>query len=290
MALPMKRSSQRRDALNQMEGVYRNPFLFLCLIGLLALLAACAAKPPVPPLPPPSPPPLAPQPLQAKLPLLGYAVQVGAFAQVDRAFALCSALIKQGLPAYYFRGDKGLYRVRFGNFPTYDQAVARARQGQEDRLIAEYLIISPESYPVRRYRGQEEAIRRELALVAQQFVGVPYRWGGASPVLGFDCSGLTRMVYQLIGLDMPRSSRDQFRQGEPRDREHLRPGDLLFFSTDGSGQVSHVGLYLGDDLFIHAPSRGKTVARAKLSSAYFGQCYLGARAYFSSPQASSPPP
>jgi len=281
MSLPMKRSSQRRVALNQMEGVSRNPFLFLCLISLLALLAACAAKPPVPlPPSPPSPPPVEPPPLHAKLPLLGYTVQVGAFAQVDRAFALCSALSKRGLSAYYFRGDKGLYRVRFGNFPTYDKAVASARQGQEDRLIAEYLVICPETYPVRRYRGQEEVVRRELALVAQQFVGVPYRWGGDSPVLGFDCSGLTRMVYQLIGLDMPRSSRDQFRQGEPRGREQLRPGDLLFFSTDGSGQVSHVGLYLGDDLFIHAPNRGKTVARASLSSAYFGQCYLGARAYF----------
>ena len=279
MMLLMKGSANCRGALNQMEGVSRNPFLSLCLISLLSLLAACAAPPPVPPSPPPSPPPAPSLPLQTKIPLLGYVVQVGAFAEVDRAFALCVALTKQGLPAYYFRGERGLYRVRFGNFPSYEKALASARARQQDRLVAEYLIIRPETYPVQRYRGQEEAVRRELALVAGQFVGVPYQWGGASPVLGFDCSGLTRMVYQLIGLDMPRSSRDQFRQGVPRNREQLLPGDLVFFSTDGSGQVSHVGLYLGDDLFIHAPNRGKTVARAKLSSSYFAQCYLGARAY-----------
>lgn len=87
------------------------------------------------------------------------------------------------------------------------------------------------------------------------------------------------MVYQLIGLDMPRVSRDQFRIGRTVSRAQLRPGDLVFFATDSSGQASHVGIYLGNDQFIHAPSRGKTVTLSSLSSSYFRKRYIGGRSY-----------
>lgn len=260
-----------------MHGVFRNHFLCFCCISLLAwLLFGCSARQTAtPPLSSPAEGPSR----QQVLPIFGYAIQVGAFAQVDNAFHLCSKLIEQGVAAYYFRADGGLYRVRFGNYPSYDQAQATARQLQQDRVIDVYHIVRPETYAAVRYRGQEEAIRRELVSVAQQFLGVPYQLGDVSPVEGFDCSGLAMMVYQLIGLEMPRISRDQFRRGRAVGREQLRPGDLVFFSTDQSGQVSHVGIYLGDDLFMHAPRSGKTVSRAKLSSDYFRKRYLGARAY-----------
>ena len=256
-----------------MDGVFRNHFLHFCCISLFAvMLLGCSAKqitiPPAEILPP-----------RQILSILGYTIQVGAFAKVENAFRLCSKLVDQGLSAYYFRGDSGLYRVRFGNFPNYDKALATARQLQQGRVIEVYHIVRPETYPAVRYRDQEEAIRRELVSVAQQFIGVPYQLGDVSPVEGFDCSGLAMMVYQLIGLDMPRISRDQFRRGRAVGRDQLRPGDLVFFSTDQSGQVSHVGIYQGDDLFIHAPRSGKTVSRASLSSDYFRKRYLGARAY-----------
>ena len=256
-----------------MEGVFRNHFLYFCWISLVAgLLAGCSATQT-------TTKPAEANSRPAVLAGLGYTIQVGAFAKVDNAFRLCSRLIDQGISAYYFRGDSGLYRVRFGNYPAYDKALASARQLQQNRLIEDYAIIRPETYPSLTYHGQEEAIRRELVNVAQQFIGVPYQLGEGSPVEGFDCSGLTMMAYQLIGLNMPRISRDQFRLGRAVSRDQLRPGDLVFFSTDRSGQVSHVGIYQGDDYFIHAPRSGKTVSRACLSSAYFQKRYLGARSY-----------
>jgi len=257
-----------------MEGVFRNHFLHFCWINLFAmLLFGCSAKQTA------TPPPIEAPPHQQILPILGYTIQAGAFAQADNAFRLCSKLIDQGLSAYYFRGDNGLYRVRFGNYPSYDKALASARKLQQDRLIEVYHIVRPETYPAVRNRNQEDVIRKELVRIAQQFVGVPYQLGDVSPVEGFDCSGLTMMVYQLIGLDMPRVSRDQFRRGREVSRDQLQPGDLVFFATDKSGQVSHVGIYQGDDFFIHAPRSGKTVSRANLTSTYFQKRYLGARAY-----------
>ncbi len=257
-----------------MNGLFRNHFLHLCCIGLsLVLMFGCAAKQSTPPPPAES---SSPQPV---LPTLGYTIQAGAFAKVDNAFRLSSRLLGQGLSAYYFRGESNLYRVRFGNYSSYDQALAAARQLAASGVIDVYGIIRPESYPAVRYRGQEDMIRGQLVSVAQQFIGVPYQWGDASPVEGFDCSGLTMMVYQLIGLDMPRISRDQFRRGREIGRDQLRPGDLVFFTTDRSGDVSHVGIYQGDDMFIHAPRSGKQVTRSSLSSDYFRKRYLGARAF-----------
>jgi len=262
-----------------MNGLFRNHFLHflhLCCIGLsIWLMSGCAAKQ-SPPSPPPSAAAASRSPL---LPTLGYTLQAGAFAKVDNAFRLSARLLDKGLAAYYFRGEGGLYRVRFGNYATYDKALTAARQFAASGEIDAYAVIRPESYPAVRWQGQEEAIRGQLVAVAQQFIGVPYQWGDASPVTGFDCSGLTMMVYQLIGLEMPRISRDQFRRGREIGRDQLRPGDLVFFTTDWQGDVSHVGIYQGDDLFIHAPRSGKQVTRSSLSSDYFRKHYLGARAF-----------
>lgn len=267
-----------------MGAVFRNHFLHLACLGLvLFLLAGCAARQAAPP-PPPSPLPLPPVEAPVSrvlLPTMGHAIQVGAFAKVDNAYRLCAKLISQGLSAYYFRGDKGLYRVRFGNYPAHDKALAVAGKLRAAGMIDVFTVIRPESYPAMRLRGQEEAIRGQLLSMSQQFIGVPYQWGGnGSPVEGFDCSGLVMMIYQLIGLDMPRVSKEQFQLGREVGREQLRPGDLVFFSTDRRGQVSHVGIYQGDGHFIHAPRSGKAVSRASLSSDYFHKRFLGARSFF----------
>ncbi len=262
-----------------MNGVLRNHFLHLCCIGcFLVLLAACAGKQPATP-PPPTAPAASALPRQPFLVLMGHTIQVGAFAKVENAARLTAQLVGQGLLAYYFRGEGGLYRVRFGNYPSYEAALASANRLRQDEVIDIFVVVRPQSYPAARFRGQEDLIRQELVSVSRQFIGVPYQWGDATPGQGFDCSGLAMMVYQLIGLDMPRISRDQFRRGRQIDRDQLRPGDLVFFSTGWSGKASHVGIYQGDDLFIHAPRSGKTVSRSSLSSAYFQEHYLGARSY-----------
>ena len=87
-------------------------------------------------------------------------------------------------------------------------------------------------------------------------------------------------VYQLNGLDLPRSSRQQFNYGTPVSCEDLAKGDLVFFANSGNGKVSHVGIYIGDGRFVHAPGKGKTVRLDFLSDAYYQSRYTGARSFF----------
>jgi cell wall-associated NlpC family hydrolase len=86
-------------------------------------------------------------------------------------------------------------------------------------------------------------------------------------------------VYQLNGLNLPRSSRKQFKLGNAVNRDELAKADLVFFATSGGKGVSHVGVYAGGDSFIHAPRRGKTIRVDSLSNRYFAARYAGARSY-----------
>jgi cell wall-associated NlpC family hydrolase len=213
----------------------------------------------------------------AALPRLGYTIQVGAFSQVDNAARLSEALQAQGLEATYYVSAQGLYRVRFGDFPTKDAARIKAETLRDAGVIREFYLVAPEATIQARPRG-EVGLRADLVETAQSYLGVPYLWGGTS-AQGFDCSGLTMSVYRLNGLQLPRSSRDQFEAGTPVTVDELREGDLLFFATGGAGRVSHVGMYVGDGTFIHAPSRGKSICKAQLSEGYYRKTFLGARTY-----------
>jgi cell wall-associated NlpC family hydrolase len=86
-------------------------------------------------------------------------------------------------------------------------------------------------------------------------------------------------VYQLNGLDLPRSTREQYETGTPVERNDLLKGDLVFFTTSGKGKVAHVGVYVGDGRFIHAPGRGKNIRVDYLSRSYYKKRYLGGRTY-----------
>lgn len=111
-----------------------------------------------------------------------------------------------------------------------------------------------------------------LAALATRFVGTPYRFGGASPDAGFDCSGLVWYVHRELGLSVPRTAADQRARASPVRRDELRPGDLVFFYTPRD----HVGIYLGDGQFVHAPSSGRSVERARLDAPYFLLSFAGA--------------
>ena len=103
-----------------------------------------------------------------------------------------------------------------------------------------------------------------------RYLGVPYRWGGASPS-GFDCSGLVMYVFAQVGVSLPHSSYAQYGMGVPVARSQLQPGDLVFF--DGLG---HVGIYVGGGSFIHAPHTGDVVKISSLTGWYASE-YVGAR-------------
>jgi len=222
--------------------------------------------------------PVAPKETLAQL---GYSVQVGAFANQNNAVRLSEALERYGLDAYYFVHETGLYKVRFGDFPTKEAARRKAEDVRAAGIIDEYWIVSPADYAVRKQRkyGGRLDLRGEIVGTAKRFIGTPYRWGGSSPDEGFDCSGLTMVVYQLNGLKLPRSSRHQYRAGIPIGRNELRQGDLVFFATSGGRRISHVGIYAGKGRFIHAPGRGKRIRTDLLTRKYYKARYMGARTY-----------
>jgi len=116
-----------------------------------------------------------------------------------------------------------------------------------------------------------------LASYAQTLVGTPYKYGGNSPDSGFDCSGFVDHVYNhTLGISLPRSTAEISRAGRSVRWSELRTGDLVFFNTLHR-TFSHVGIYLGDDRFIHAPSSGGSVRVENILEDYWRRSYNGAR-------------
>lgn len=118
----------------------------------------------------------------------------------------------------------------------------------------------------------------QIAEYSKKFLGVPYKWGGATPE-GFDCSGLTYYIYKQFGITLKRTSSGQSTQGALVDRNELKPGDLIFFDTQGenNGQVTHNGLYIGDDKFIHSANPRTVVRITDLSESYYTKAYVKAK-------------
>jgi hypothetical protein len=209
---------------------------------------------------------------------MGYMIQAGAFANAENSELLTRSLQEKGLAATYFLAG-GFYKVRFGNFRTKELARTKAEEIRQAGIIEEFYIVSPEEYPVAKSVEKGEGyLREELVRSARSFLGVPYLWGGASMETGFDCSGLTMTVYQLSGLDLPRTSREQYMAGNPVELSSLEKGDLVFFAPGGE-KISHVGIYTGSGQFIHAPERGKRIRTDSLSNSYFSRRFIGARSY-----------
>ncbi len=254
------------------------------LFGLTcaALMTFSCASPQQPmPARMPAPPPPAPAPLVVpeapRLPTIQFTIQAGAFSTSDRAALYAERLEAAGLDAYYFIDTDGLYKVRFERFETREAALARALALQSRGLIEAFYIIHP--VPGAHQADVRRNLQESIVETARRFLGIPYRWGGASVRDGFDCSGLTMTVYRLNGLELPRNAYSQYHAGTPVAGHALEPGDLVFFATGKSHRISHVGIYTGDGRFIHAPGRGKRIRTASLSNGYFKPRYKGARRY-----------
>lgn len=125
--------------------------------------------------------------------------------------------------------------------------------------------------------GKSWSGAQDVAIYALGLIGVSYRFGGNTPDRGLDCSGLVRYVFQEVtGFNLPRTSKEMSVLGARIPRAELQPGDLVFFNTRRFA-YSHVGIYLGDNRFVHAPSRGGDVEIAQLSHAYWQRSFNGAR-------------
>jgi len=240
---------------------------------------------------------------------LGHTIQMGAFADVKNAERFTARLQAKGIEAFYFRKDSGIYAVRFGDYASKQKARVVAQQLVKDGLISGFYIAPPDevvfgstqpaggssdtrlpSYQAAKppeIREPSTTItspdRRDMGFIAartaERFIGIPYQWGGNTVADGLDCSGFVRAVYNLCGVSIPRTSREQYKAGSPVTRDDLKDGDLLFFGASASS-INHVGIYVGNGKFVHAPKRGEEIKTAALDESYFERRFVGARRYF----------
>lgn len=135
-------------------------------------------------------------------------------------------------------------------------------------------VAWPEQRPAAPARtAVGDPLAAEAATIAARQVGTPYRYGGTGPS-GFDCSGLVQYAYRAVGVRVPRTTAQLWRHATPIDVDRMQRGDLLFFNIDG--KPSHVGIYLGDDRFVHAPSSGRRVTTESLHAEYYSRRLLRA--------------
>ncbi|MCP8465800.1 C40 family peptidase [Pseudomonas sp. ZM23] len=123
--------------------------------------------------------------------------------------------------------------------------------------------------------------RQRIVQRARELIGQPYRWGGESLATGFDCSGLLVYLFRSeANLTLPRTTASMIQQRELEvARSDLQPGDAVFFNRNGSGNTRHVGLYIGNGRFIHAPRTGQTIRIDSLSNLYWQRSYTTARRF-----------
>lgn len=134
-----------------------------------------------------------------------------------------------------------------------------------------------ETDPIARFAAPGEEAAGDLLLQAMSLIGVAYRFGGSSPESGLDCSGFIQYVFKKsLRVTLPRTAAGMAQVGREIERDELKAGDLVFFNTRGF-RYSHVGIYLGNNKFIHSPRTGKSIQVANMSQSYWTSRYNGAR-------------
>lgn len=165
-------------------------------------------------------------------------------------------------------------------FSALPAAAEDASQWQRDAELAGVVMPTAGTlieHAIEAATLPEFSPRAVLTSMANRLRDIRYRRGGREPSTGFDCSGFVRYVFQHgLNVELPASSAAQFLTGLKIDRKELREGDLVFFRTEGK-RISHVGIYLGDGSFIHAPSSGKRVSVSQLSEKYWAARFAGAK-------------
>lgn len=213
--------------------------------------------------------------------VIQYTIQAGAFSNIDNVENFMNKLAAKGLEPYYFKDDNGLYKVRFGNFYTYQAAQYTAEKLKNDGTLEDFIIVTPDiKRDLKNYEYTDE-MREKIIKTALNYLGTPYVRGGNDPD-GFDCSGFVQTVFRMNGIELPRTSAEQFKKGE--NSNNLQKGDLVFFKINGK-TVSHVGIYIGDGKFIHAPRVRSNVRIENLDLPYYKKRYVGAKTYLTSQNA-----
>lgn len=165
---------------------------------------------------------------------------------------------------------------------TYERTDSLYRGESEIKnagTIGMIILVGTKTPAVTRGEGKEISLgcsAVEMITYAKEYLGVPYVYNGTTPD-GFDCSGFTQYVMAHFGGTLPHSSGDQYYYGISVEREDLKPGDLVFFeASDNPMKIGHVGIYIGDGEFIHAPQAGENVKITNLSNVYFDPRFYGA--------------
>ena len=139
---------------------------------------------------------------------------------------------------------------------------------------------SPPERPAERAAAPLSAKAQDVVLYAFSLIDTGYRFGGKNPEAGLDCSGMVSYIYgQAAGLKVSGSAADIARNGRPVPRQGLKPGDLVFFNTMNRS-YSHVGIYIGDDRFVHAPATNGRIRIDSLGARYYAERFEAARSYF----------
>jgi len=168
-----------------------------------------------------------------------------------------------GLDTDSLKPDQKIFLEPEGELDELNATFSHVRTDEEIKNIAESKELG------------EMGLQERIILFAKKLLNIPYRFGGSS-IMGIDCSAYVQKVYGLLGIDLPRSAREQFHIGETIDKDDLSIGDLVFFRTYASFP-SHVGIYLGNDLFIHASSKNRKVTIDSLNSPYYLKRFIGAK-------------
>jgi peptidoglycan DL-endopeptidase LytE len=150
----------------------------------------------------------------------------------------------------------------------------KAKSVQNEQIAAQYISQLKSQNPTLDEESQPARLR--LVEAGFKMIGIRYRRSGVSEKTGFDCSGLVKSLFSKFNIDLPRSSREQYQQGEVIDRDNLQVGDLVFFSSGGT-RPTHVGIYVGDDKFLHAAIKARQVIVSDLNKFWYTMRYLGAR-------------
>lgn len=149
--------------------------------------------------------------------------------------------------------------------------------GREMLFAAEVNQLIAAAIEVETLPSAPEARRQSLLQRGMALLGTPYRWGGTTPDGGFDCSGLVSYVFRTaLGIELPRVSRDMARAGERVEQAQLAQGDLVFFGRRGN-RIDHVGIYVGNGRFLHAPRTGRDVTVSRMDSGYWANRFQSAR-------------